>query len=177
MMEKQLFKATERKLYDYFQVEKKISCLNLKIKILERHLETIQRNISQTNITIPAESRSTNYEETVQTSKNTSSYAERTAIRIIEDMEDEMAYKLEEISIIEKIIRDIEADNAIIEYNLNFLSDDDRRFLELKYKDGNKDWQIGVTMGIDQSTATRIRRRLVSDIARWDNLLNLKNVH
>lgn len=176
-MDKQLFRATERKLYDYFQAEKKISCLNLRIELLNKHIADIRTRIRETDISIPGESRSITYGDVVQTSGSVISYAERAAIRIIDDMENEIAYKREQLAELEKQIRDIESYNAIIEYNLNFLSHNDQMFLQLKYGQEKADWQIGQEMSMSQSTATRTRQRLVEDVARWDNLITLENVH
>lgn len=173
-MNDDLFKKTEGKLYDYFQAEKKISCLNLKIELLKKHVTEIETRMKETDISIPEESRSSTYEESVQTSRSVTSYAEKAAIRIIEDMESEIAFKKEEIALLEKIIRTTEADNAIIEYNLNFLTKEDRQFLKLRYEEEKTYMQIGMEMNIAQSTATRVRRRLVEDVAKWDKLINVK---
>ena len=87
-------------------------------------------------------------------------------------MEEEMAYKQKEITLIEKIIRATESDNAIIKYNLAFLGTDHRRILELKYSQNKKDWQVGIEMNIERSTITRIKQNLIADIARWDRFID-----
>lgn len=170
-MNDDLFKTIEKRLYDYFQTEKKISCLRQKIQLLNKHITDIEKKIKETNILIPEESRSSTYEDSVQTSRNTSSYAENAAIKIIEDMEREVVYKQNEITHLEKIIRNTESDNAIIKYNLAFLSADHIRILELKYAQKKKDWQVGMEMNIERSTITRIKQKLIADIARWDKFI------
>ena len=171
-MDRELFRETERKLYDYFQAEKRISCLNLRIELLNKHIADIRSRIKETDISIPEEPRGTTYEDTVQTSGSVISYAERAAIRIIDDMENEIVYKIEQLVGLEKQIRDIEADNAMIEYNLSFVSEDHKKILELKYGQEKKDWQVGVEMNIERSTITRIKQKLIEDIAQWDRLID-----
>ncbi len=171
-MNRELFRETERKLYDYFQAEKKISCLNLQIELLKKHIIDIRNRIRETDICIPGESRSTTYEEMVQTSGSVISYAERMAMRIIGDMENEIVYKTEQLAGLEKQIRHIESDNAIIAYNLSFVSEDHKKILELKYGQEKKDWQVGMEMNIERSTITRIKQKLIKDFASWDRLID-----
>ena len=115
------------------------------------------------------------YGNTVQSSSVTS-YAERAAIRMIDNLENEVAYKLEQIAHLEKNIRDIEADNAIIEYNLESLSEDDKMFLSLKYGKEQEDYQVAQDINTSESTAYRIRKRLVENIGRWERLINKEYV-
>lgn len=131
--------------------------------------------MKNTDIEIPEQSSSTNYGDTVQTS-NVLSYAERTAIKIIENMENEVTDKKEEIALLQKDIRDIEANNVIIESNLKCLSKEHRRLLELKYGQEKKDWQVGMELNIDRSTITRLKQKLIKEIGEWDKPTNLHQI-
>ena len=146
-----------------------------KIKLLNKHIEDIEQKMKETNIEIPDESKSMTYGDVVQTSGVTS-YAERAAIKIIENMENEVAYKKEQIALLQKDIRDMEADNVMIESNLIFLSKDHRKILELKYGHNKKDWQVGVELSIERSTITRIKQKLIKDIGEWDKLINVHQI-
>ena len=143
-----------------------------KIKLLKKHIEDIERKMKDTDIEIPDEPKGITYGNVVQTSGN-ASYAERAAIKMIESMENEIAYKREQIASLQKNIRDMEADNVIIESNLRFLSKDHMKILELKYGHNKKDWQVGVELSIERSTITRIKQKLIKDIGEWDRLINV----
>ncbi|MCY6372440.1 hypothetical protein [Clostridium ganghwense] len=168
MIDKEIFRKTEKKLYNYFRKDKKIGSLNHKIEILNKQIDDIEKRLKNINITIPEESRSITYEERVQTSSDGISYAERTAIRITDNLLKEQFRKFEEITQLEEELRDIEADNIIIEDNINDLSEEDKHFLKLKYSEGKKDWQVGKELGMSQSTATRSRQRLIENVVEWE---------
>lgn len=175
MIDKEIFRKTEKKLYNYFGKDKKIRGINKKISLLKQQIDDIEEKLRNVNITIPEESKSMTYEERVQTSSDGTSYAERTLMRITDKMIVEQARKKEEIAELEEELRNIEADNIILEDNIKDLNEEDRKFLKIKYEDKLKDWQIGFKLDIAQSTATRIRQKLVEDVARWEELL--KSVH
>ncbi|WP_461615416.1 hypothetical protein [Clostridium sp. Marseille-QA1073] len=86
-MDKTFFRLTEKKLYNFFNRDKKIGSIKQKIELLNKKLENIEKKFREINIFIPEESRSINYEERVQNSNDESSYAERTAIKITENLE------------------------------------------------------------------------------------------
>lgn len=167
-MDKSLFRSTERKLYNFYSKDKKINSLNRKIELLKKQINDIDRSLKDVDITIPEESRSIGYEERVQTSSDSSSYAEKTLMRITDRLLNERNRKSEEIKILEKEIRDIVADNVIMEANIRELKEEIKLFLKLKYGEEKKDWQVGNEMGMSQSTATRTRQRIVEDVARWE---------
>ena len=175
MIDKETFRKTEKKLYNYFGKDRKIESLKRKIILLKEQICEIDRKLKSVDISIPEESRSITYEERVQTSNDCTSYAERTLIRITDRLIKEKARKKEEINELEEEIRSIEADNIIIELNVKDLCKEDKSFLKLKYGESKKDWQVGEELGMAQSTATRQRQRLVEDVARWEELL--KNMH
>ncbi len=168
MIDKEIFRKTEKKLYNFFRKDKKISSINKKISLLNQQIDDIEEKLRGVNITIPEESRSITYEERVQSSSDGASYAERTLIRITDSLLMEQSRKAEEISQLEQEIRDIEADNIIMEDNIKDLSEEDKHFLKLKYSEGKKDWQVGKELGMSQPTATRARQRLVENVARWE---------
>lgn len=116
-----------------------------------------------------------NYGDVVQCD-SVISYAERTAIKMIEDLENEIADKLNQITKLEKYIRDIETNNVIIESNLKRLSKEHRRLLELKYGQEKKDWQVGMELNIERSTITRLKQKLIKEIGEWDKPLNLHQI-
>jgi len=88
-------------------------------------------------------------------------------------MEDEIAHKKEQIAILERDIRDIDAENILLESNLKFLSEDHMKILELKYGKCKKDLQVGMELNIERSTITRIKQKLIKDIGKWDKLTSV----
>lgn len=167
-MDKETFRKTERMLYNYFKKDKKISSLNKKISLLRKQINDIDQRLRNVDIDIPEESKSITYEERVQTSSDGSSYAERTLMRITDRLLIEKSRKTEEISNLEEQIRQIVADNIIIEDNIKDIREEDRKFLRLKYGEEMKDWQVGNKLGMSQPTSTRTRQRIVENVARWE---------
>ncbi|WP_236883767.1 hypothetical protein [Clostridium botulinum] len=171
MIDKENFRKTEKKLYNFFKKDKKISSLKHKIEVLNKQIDDIEIKLKKIDIDIPDECKSITHEERVQTSSDGTSYAERTAMKITDNLLKEQSRKFEEIATIEEEIRNIIVDNIIIEDNIKDLSEEDKKFLTIKYRDNKKDWQVGNELGMDQSTASRKRQKLVENVARWEELL------
>lgn len=175
MIDKESFRKTEKKLYNYYGKEKKINSINRKIELLKSQITEIDRKIKETDINIPEESRSITYEERVQSSGDGSSYAEKTAIRIISSLERERSLKLEEIALLEEELRTIAADCCIIGANIGYLKTTSQDFLKTKYGNGHmSDWQVGNALNMSQATAYRTRVDLVEDVSRWEDWLRNK---
>lgn len=168
MIDKETFRKTERKLYNYFKKDKKVQSLKRKIDLLNKQINDIEKKLKNIDVSIPEESSAVGYEERVQTSSDRSSYAEKTLMRITDNLIMEQSRKIEEISQLEEQIRDIEADNIIIEENIDDIREEDRNFLRLKYYEGLKDWQVAVKLNMSQSNTTRKRQRLVNNVAGWE---------
>jgi hypothetical protein len=169
MIDKITFRNTEKKLYNYYGKDKKIYSINKKINLLKKQIESIKEKLENVNIEIPEESRSMTYEERVQNSSDGSSYAEKMLIRITDKLLREKLRKEEEVLDLEEELRDIEADNVIIENNIrNIKHKEILDFLNMKYKEQLKDWQIGMKIEKDQSTVTRTRQKIVINIANGE---------
>ncbi len=168
MIDKSTFRATEKKLYNYFSKDKKMNSINRKMDQIVKQITEIEKDIEETNISIPEESRSIAYEERVQSSSDATSYAERTAIRIIENLEKEKANKQEEIILLKQELRTIEDDCSIIGSNVGQLDEESLKFLKTKYSGHVSDWEVGQKLDMSQSTAYRTRVELVEDVARWE---------
>lgn len=168
MVSREQFKVTERKLYNYFKKDKKTNSLKRKITLLNKHIEQIEYKLKHVDISIPEESKSMSYEERVQTSSTGESYAERTALKITDRLIIEQSRKIDEISELEEEIRNIEADNIIIEENIKLLRKEDVEFLKSKYDKELPDWEVGINLNMSQSKVTRKRQRLVENIANWE---------
>lgn len=168
-MDKKIFEKTEWKLYRYFEKDKKIKSLDNKIRLLESHIKLINEKIKNMDISIPIESRSISFDEKVQVSNDGTSYVERTMINIIDRLEREIINNKDEIIKLEKLIRRIKEDNKMLDDYIIYLNNDYKNFLEYKYRDKLKNWQIANKLNISEVTCTRIKRELINDISRWEN--------
>lgn len=168
-MDKKIFEKTEWKLYRYFEKDKKIKSLDNKIRLLESHIKLINEKIKNMDISIPIESISISFDEKVQVSNDGTSYVERTMINIIDRLEREIINNKDEIIKLEELIRRIKEDNKMLDDYIIYLNNNYKNFLEYKYRDKLKNWQIANKLNISEVTCTRIKRELINDISRWEN--------
>lgn len=162
------FVEMECKLRDYFNKDKRMNVLNKKLDILKRQIDEIEYKLRNVDVDLPEESRSMNYEERIQTSPTGESYAERTLLRITDKLLKEQSWKKEQVADIEESLRNMEADNAVIEDNIKDLRVEDQEFLKEKYKYKKADWQVGYKFGISQQAATDRKNKLLKNVANWE---------
>ena len=167
-MSRDRFKQTEDKLYNYFNKEKKIATLNYRIEVLKKQIDKINQELRECNINIEIESSSPGFEERVQTSSDGTSYAERELIRITDLKLKRKLSKGIEIEELKEKIENIELDNCILEYNLQFINKEWYKLLELKYKFKKNEVQISLEMNISQSQVNKIKQKVIADIRRWE---------
>ncbi|MFL0198398.1 hypothetical protein ACJDU8_22940 [Clostridium sp. WILCCON 0269] len=167
-MDEMKFIEMEEKLQSYFNKDKKISVLNKQLEVLKSQIDVIEYKLKNVAVDLPEESRSMVYEERVQTSPTGESYAERTLLRITDKLIKEQSWKREQVADIEEALRNMEADNAIIEDNIKDLRTEDQEFLKYKYKCKRTDWQVGMKFNMSPGGATKRRHRLIENIINWD---------
>lgn len=167
-MSRDKFKKTEDKLYNYFNKEKKIATLNYRIELLKKQIDKINQELRECDINIEIESSSLGFEERVQTSSDGTSYAEREVIRITELKLKRKVSKEIEIEELKEEIENIELDNSILEYNLQYINEEWYKLLELKYKFKKNETQISLEMNISQSQVNKIKQKAIADIRRWE---------
>ncbi len=167
-MSRDRFKKTEDKLYNYFNKEKKIATLNYRIEVLKKHICEINQELKKCDVNIEIESSSPGFEERVQSSPDGTSYAEREVIRITDLKLKRKLSKEIEIEEIKEEIENIELDNSILEYNLQYINEEWYKLLELKYKFKKNETQISLEMNISQSQVNKIKQKAIADIRRWE---------
>ena len=167
-MSRDRFKKTEDKLYNYFNKEKKIATLNYRIELLKKQIDKINQELGECDVNIEIESSSLGFEERVQTSSDGTSYAEREVIRITELKLKRKVSKEIEIEELKEEIENIELDNSILEYNLQYINEEWYKLLELKYKFKKNETQISLEMNISQSQVNKIKQKAIADIRRWE---------
>lgn len=167
-MKNDSFKKTEDKLYNYFNEEKKIATLNYRIEVLKKQIDKINQELKSCDVNIEIESSSPGFEERVQTSSDGISYAEREVIRVTDLKLKRKLSKEIEIEEIKEEIENIELDNSILEYNLQYINEEWYKLLELKYKFKKNEVQISLEMNISQSQVNKIKQKAIADIRRWE---------
>ena len=167
-MSRDKFKKTEDKLYNYFNKEKKIATLNYRIEVLKKQIYTINQELKSCDVNIEIESSSPGFEERVQSSSDGTSYAEREVIRITDLKLKRKLSKEIEIEEIKEGIENIELDNSILEYNLQYINEEWYKLLELKYKFKKNETQISLEMNISQSQVNKIKQKAIVNIQRWE---------
>lgn len=167
-MSKDRLKKTEDKLYNYFNKEKKIATLNYRIEVLKKQIYKINQELRECDVNIEIESSSPGFQERVQSSLDGTSYAEREVIRITDLKLKRKLSKEIEIEEIKEEIENIELDNSILEYNLQYINEEWYKLLELKYKFKKNETQISLEMNISQSQVNKIKQKVISNIQRWE---------
>ena len=167
-MSKDRLKKTEDKLYNYFNKEKKIATLNYRIEVLKKQIYKINQELRECDVNIEIESSSPGFQERVQSSPDGTSYAEREVIRITDLKLKRKLSKEIEIEEIKEEIENIELDNSILEYNLQYINEEWYKLLELKYKFKKNETQISLEMNISQSQVNKIKQKVISNIQRWE---------
>lgn len=167
-MSRDRFKKTEDKLYNYFNKEKKIATLNYRIEVLKKQIDKINQELRECDVNIEIESSSPAFEERVQSSPDGTSYAEREVIRITDLKLKRKLSKEIEIEELKEKIENIELDNCILEYNLQYINKEWYKLLELKYKFKKNETQISLEMNISQSQVNKIKQKAIVNIQRWE---------
>ncbi|WP_291649905.1 transcriptional regulator [Clostridium sp.] len=168
-MDKELFRKTEGKLYRYYESKKKIYRIKEDITWLERDIRTIEYDIRHSNVTIDYYQNGTGIQERVQSSSTGTGYAEAEMCKLIERLEKEHLEKTKKILKYKSKIRDMERYIEYMNRNIDLLSEEDKRFLELKYGDKKNILQISMKLNMAQATAYRKREELVEVIAEYEN--------
>lgn len=170
-MDKELFRKTEGKLYRYYESKKHLFGLNEKIIRLENHKETIEYDIRHTNIRVDPYQNGAGINERVQTSSTGTSYAEQEMIKEIEKLERERVKLTKQLLKTKAKKRELENYISNMEFNINMLNEESKRFLELKYSDKAKVIAISQKMNMAVATVYRIREEIVENIANFMNII------
>ncbi|WP_242957633.1 sigma-70 family RNA polymerase sigma factor [Clostridium cochlearium] len=172
MKEEITFRNMERMLYNYFIKDEIIKSKKQLIQMLEKQIDKLEEQIKTNNVKIEPElNMGISYDEKVQTSTDGTSYAEKAVIRAVEGLEMDKAEKLEEIFKLEKDIMDIERESKIIELNVGMLSEEDKRFIEMKYKERMSVEEIAERINLSRTAGYNKRDKIVENIIHWNKVL------
>lgn len=166
MLDKEIFKKIEGRLYRYYKDMSEIDRLEYRCMVLEKAKEQLREDIRNTNISIETElNMGIIYEEKVQSSSG-SSYAEQETIRQVEKLEQEWKNTRRQILKIHARIREIKNKNADMNYIMRLLGSKYKLIAEMKYKEELSLDQIGNKLHMDKSTVSRNRERIVMDVSK-----------
>lgn len=161
------FRKIEGLLYNYMRQQEKIEKLEVKRDKVEKEISKIIEEIKSSNFTIPEQSLSVNYSD-VYTKMEPSSYMDRAVERYGDKIEKLQAQLLELWS--EKIktmlkIMNIKEGIANIDYGLTKLNNEERAFVDLKYKDGYSNYAIASKLYTSEASIRRKRTKVINKLA------------
>ena len=165
---------------DIIRELKNIKCYETKVEYIikntkgEEREDTIQYYSSEDGVRIEFEDEKVKvYKEDgihVKDSSDSNEYVIDEGMDILHSlafMNKILSYPLKSDSIKEEI-ENIELDNSILEYNLQFINKEWYKLLELKYKFKKNETQISLEMNISQSQVNKIKQKAIADIRRWE---------
>lgn len=167
-MDKELFKKTENRLYNYYIHLKLIEKLKHRVLLLWKQKEQIEKEMVELkNLNIDAYSNiGIDYSsERIQSSSSGTSKAEGEVIKYINNLDRQHKDIIKKIYNTNLKIRELELQIQDIQFNLSKLPEESKKFIELKYRDGRSvEWIANVMYGGARSTGYRKRKKLIKDI-------------
>lgn len=170
-MKENIFRKTERRLYNYFNKDKLINSYRDKINYLTNYIKELDYKIKNIDIEINTDIRAISYDEKVQSSLDSSSYIEKIMVEMIDDLICEKYRVKKEIIELETRIKRLEADNKIIESNITMLRDDFQKFINNKYRDRKYNREIALEMNMSEASITRLKKQALKVIENWEGTL------
>ena len=172
LLEKDLFKKTEGRLYRHYRNKKEIEKLKSRVVLLWKQKEQIEQDIRTTDVKIDYYQSGMALGERVQTSSTGTSYAEREIIKAIEKLERELIQKKKKILKLHARIREKEEQIADMDYNIQMLNEEHKRLIEWKYGENKSlDWIATEMYAGARTTAYRKREEIVENIAQWSYMV------
>ena len=168
-MKENLFRKTEKRLYNYFDRDKKIQSYTKKVNRLKKYLKDLEDNIKTSNVEIEVNLPAINYREKVQNTMDLSSNAEKELMNMIVALEREKLSVINEIKSLEVGIQRLEVENTLLEDNLELLRGDIKLFINYKYREHISQKEIAQKMNLSESGVTRLRRKVISKINEFEN--------
>lgn len=163
-MEKEKIKNTENKLYKYYYAKRDIEGYKLKAKNIKRQIKDIENDIKNTNVTIDCSPRALVISDKIQIVNNESEM-EMELVKAITELEIEKAFKIKQLLKVKSKIREKEEFISYMDFILGLLSDDKRRFINMKYGEHNEILDIASCFNIAQATAYRWKNDIIKDVA------------
>lgn len=172
-MDKEVFRKTEGRLYRYFRYKKEIQNMKRRIEFLEEQVNEIEISIKNVHkyINVDPYQNGAGISERVQTSSNGTSYVEGEMEREVTKLEKEQCNKIKKIHKLKASIREKESYVKSMDFNIEMLQEEDKRFIELKYGDEEEVPIIAIKLSMARATAYRKREELVENISQFMYLI------
>lgn len=174
-MDKELFRKTEGKLYRYYKNLRFIQKLKRDLNLLNKQKNEIENEkveLKHLQIEVYSNMGIDYSKEKIQSSSSGIGEAERETMNYIDNLNKQLDCIIRKILKTKSKIREIEFEISDIEFNINMLSEESKRFIEWKYGEHKSVGWIAVEMyGGARSTAYRKREELVENINLWNNII------
>ena len=174
MIDKETFRRTEARLYNYYKqlkVLEKIKCKIELLKMQKNEIEKEMQNLSGLTLEVYANMGIDYSRDKIQTTSTGVGESERETIKYITRMEKERDLKTRDIMKCNARMREIEVQTQDMEYNLSMLNEECRRFIEWKYAESKSIEWVAEEMYLgSRATAYRKRDELVEGIAQWSGV-------
>ena len=166
-MEENTFKKTESKLYRYYEYKSKIQKLRRKVDDLEDQINTLDNQIRNVHkyINLDTMPPGSGCGERVQTSISGTSYMEKQMEQEVTKLEKRKVEKIKNKIKTENKIADMQSFIRIMDTNIEYLSEEDKRFIEYFYGAKNKIPFISMQLNLAVATCYRRREEIVRNIA------------
>lgn len=178
-LNKETFRKIEGSLYGYFKQLKLIKKFKQKIVLLKKQQEEIKeemRSLKALNIDSYTNMGIDYSRDPVQTSSSGSGEGEIRTLMYINDLEKEYQRKVENMYKLNAKIRDIEIEVEDMKHNIEQLDEEQKKFIEWKYKEGKSIEWISIEMlGGAKSTAYRKRDEIIKSLAELDKMIEEKS--
>lgn len=170
MVDKNIFKKIEARLYRYYNQLKLIEKLKNKVVLLWKQKEQIEKekvNLKYLKIDIGLNMGIDYSREKVKSSSSGIGEAEREIIKYINDLDKQLKYIIRKIVKTNSKIRELELQVQDMEFNLSMLAEENKLFVEWKYGENKSiSWIANEMYGGARSTAYRKREEIIEDICK-----------
>lgn len=166
-MEDKLFKKTESQLYRYYEYKGKIQKFRRKVDDIDEQITSLDNQMRNVHryINIDTMPPGSGYGERVQTSIIGTSYMEKQMEQEVTKLEKRKIEKIKAKIKTENKIADMQSFIRIMDTNIEYLSEEDKRFIEYFYGAKKKIPFIAMQLNLSVPTCYRHREELVKNIA------------
>lgn len=165
-MQENLFKKTEGQLYRYYEYKGRIQKFKRKVDDLEEQITSLDNQMRNVHkyITLDTMPPGVGCGEKVQTSIAGSSYMEKQMEREITKLENRKVEKIKAKIKTEARIMEMQSFIRRMDTNIEYLSEEDKRFVEYFYGAKKKIPFIAMQLNLSVPTCYRHREELVKNI-------------
>ncbi|KOC47751.1 hypothetical protein ADU86_03910 [Clostridium botulinum] len=170
MVDKNIFKKIEARLYRYYKQLKLIEKLKNKVVLLWKQKEQIEKekvDLKHLKIDVGLNMGIDYSREKIKSSSSGIGEAEREIIKYISDLDKQLKYIIRKIVKTNSKVRELELQIQDMDFNLSMLAEENKLFVEWKYGENKSiSWIANEMYGGARSTAYRKREEIIEDICK-----------